>query len=131
MTLTRLTSALAAAGVTSSLLVACGGGGGSDPTPPVVVTPKTVSQVVSVVDGPIKGALVCLDKNANGACDADETQGTTAADGSVTLTVPEADAGKYAVLAEVGTDAVDKVNGPVTKLSRCGLRPTRPASSAR
>ena len=114
MTLTRLTSALAAAGVTSSLLVACGGGGGSDPTPPVVVTPKTVSQVVSVVDGPIKGALVCLDKNANGACDADETQGATAADGSVTLTVPEADAGKYAVLAVVGTDAVDAVNGPVT-----------------
>ena len=105
MKLTRLTSALAAAGVTSTLLVACGGGGGS--TAPVVVTPKTVSQVVSVIDGPIQGAMVCLDKNANGACDADETQGTTAADGSVTLTVPEADVGKYAVLAEVGDKAVD------------------------
>ena len=114
MKLTRLTSVLAAAGVTSTLLVACGGGSSSDPTPPVVVGPKTVNQVVSVVDGPIKGALVCLDKNANGVCDADETQGTTVADGSVTLAVPEADVGKYAVLAAVGLDAVDAVNGPVT-----------------
>ncbi len=114
MTLTRLTSALAAAGVTSTLLVACGGGGNSDPTPPVVVAPKTVNQVVSVVDGPIRGAMVCLDKNTNGACDADETPLPTAADGSVTLTLLEADVGKYAVLAVVGLDAVDTVNGPVT-----------------
>jgi trimeric autotransporter adhesin len=115
MKLTRLTYALATAGFTSGLLIACGGGGGDAAvTPPVVVEPATVTQSVSVVDGPITGALVCLDKNANGACDVGETQGTTGADGSVVLKVPEADVGKYGVLAVVGTDATDLVNGKVT-----------------
>ena len=97
----------------AALLSACGGSSDSTEAP-VPMPPTTVSQAVMVVDGPIKGALVCLDKNNNGACEADETQGSTADDGSVTLQVPSADAGKYPVLALVGTDAVDKVNGPVT-----------------
>ncbi|MGS0758199.1 hypothetical protein ACVBEH_27995, partial [Roseateles sp. GG27B] len=69
---------------------------------------------ISVIDGAIKGALVCLDANGNGACDAGETQGSTVADGTVTLTMAAADAGKYNVLALVGTDAVDADHGPVT-----------------
>ena len=99
----------------SALLLTACGGGSSDNTvvdPPVVV-PTTVDQTVTVVDGLIKGALVCLDKNANGACDADETQGTTVADGTVKLTLPSADANKYTVLAIVPADAVDAVNGVV------------------
>ena len=97
----------------AALLSACGGSSSDSTDVPVVLPPTTVSQVVMVVDGPIKGALVCLDKNDNGACDADETQGNTVADGSVTLQVPSADAGKYPVLALVGPDAVDAANGPV------------------
>jgi hypothetical protein len=96
----------------AALLSACGGSSDS-PDEAVPLPPTTVSQAVMVVDGPIKGALVCLDKNNNGACEADETQGNTDADGSVTLQVPTADAGKYPVLALVGTDAVDAANGPV------------------
>ena len=97
----------------AALLTACGGGSNSDPAAPPA-TPQTVAQTISVIDGAIKGALVCLDANNNGACDAGETQGSTIADGSVTLNVPAADAGKYPVLALVGTDAVDADNGPVT-----------------
>ena len=97
----------------AALLSACGGSADS-PVEAVPLPPTTVSQVVMVVDGPIKGALVCLDKNDNGVCETDETQDRTADDGSVTLQVPSADDRKYPVLALVGTDAVDKVNGQVT-----------------
>lgn len=113
-----------------ALLTACGGGSG-DSSPAVVPAspppPATVSQAVSVIDGAIKGAVVCLDKNGNGLCDADETQGVTAADGSVTLTIPAADAGKYPVLALVGTDAVDAVNGPVTTAFSLSAPADKPA----
>jgi trimeric autotransporter adhesin len=114
MKLTRLTYALATAGFTSTLLIACGGGGGSDTvvTPPVE-QPTTSAQSVTVA-GLGAGALVCLDANANGACEAGETQGTTAADGTVTLAVPLADVGKYSVLVEVSGAAVGTAYSMVT-----------------
>lgn len=96
-------------------LSACGGGSSDNTvTPPVVVQPTTTSVDATVIDGAIKNALVCIDKNGNGQCDAGETQGTTDAAGKVTLTVPNADVGKYPILAVVGTNAVDADNGPVT-----------------
>lgn len=94
----------------ATLLTACGGGGLSSEAP---LAPETVAQTLRVTDGPIEGALVCLDANRNGVCDIGETQGSSLADGSVTLNVPVADVGKYPVLALVGTDAVDADNGPV------------------
>ena len=119
----KLTAALYCAGLLvatvgcATLLTAClGGGGDATPDSPPDSTPAVaadVQQTVKVIDGAIEGAIVCLDKNRNGACDAGETQGTTAADGSVTLTLPAADAGKYPVLALVGTDARDAVHGKV------------------
>ncbi len=93
-------------------LSACGGGS-SDNTP-VVVQPTTTNVDATVIDGAIKNAVVCIDKNANGQCDAGETQGTTDAAGKVTLAVPNADVGKYPILAVVGTNAIDADNGPVT-----------------
>jgi trimeric autotransporter adhesin len=117
MKLTRLTYALAAAGFTSTLLIACGGGGGdATVTPPVVVdppAPTTSAQAVTVA-GLGAGALVCLDKNANGTCEAGETQGTTGAEGTVTLAVPLADVGKYSVLVEVSGAAVGTAYSMVT-----------------
>ena len=106
------------AGFTASLatLVACGGGGSDDATPVVPPTPEptTTSVKVTVIDGAIKNALVCLDKNRNGLCDEGEPQGRTAEDGTVSLEVPKEDAGQYPVVASVGTDAVDADHGPVT-----------------
>ncbi len=96
-------------------LSACGGGSSDNTvTPPVVVQPTTTNIDSTVIDGAIKNALVCIDKNGNGQCDASETQGTTDAAGKVTLAVPNADVGKYPILAVVGTNAVDADNGPVT-----------------
>ncbi len=95
----------------AALLSACGGGGDSASDDPPV--PRFVNQAVRVVDGPIKSALVCLDANRNGACDAGESSGTTDADGNVTLSVPGDDAGKHPVLALVGTDAFDADSGAV------------------
>ena len=105
---------LALSGAALLTLAACGGGGDSAPEPVVPTPAPTTNVPVKVIDGAIKNALVCLDKNANNTCDADEPQGRTDASGSVTLTVLEADAGKYRVIAVVGTDAVDADSGPVT-----------------
>lgn len=115
----KLTAALYGAGLLvatvgcATLLTACLGGGGDaspDATPAVALE---VEQTVKVIDGAIQGAVVCLDKNGSGTCDLGEPGGTTGADGSVKFKVPTADAGKYPVLALVGTDAVDLVNGGV------------------
>ena len=100
------TIALTIAGA-SALLTGCGGGGG---TPVATSTPLSAT----VIDGAIMNAVVCLDKNANGACDAGEPQGTTDAAGKVTFDVANDDFGKFPILAIVGTDAVDADTGPVS-----------------
>ncbi|RYY92915.1 MAG: hypothetical protein EOO24_27935, partial [Comamonadaceae bacterium] len=93
------------------LMSACGGGGDGDgaAAPP----PGAIRVAVKVIDGPIGNALVCLDRNQNDACDGDEPSGRTSTDGQVTLEVPSADAGKFPVVAVVGTDAVDAEHGKV------------------
>ena len=99
---------------TTGLLVTAGCGGGGDGDTTVTIPPVVTTNVSStVVDGAIKGALVCLDKNSNGKCEADEVQGRTDVAGNVTLAVPNADLGKFPIIALVGTDAVDADHGPV------------------
>src|SRR5437899_10089905 len=89
-------------------LAACGGGGGGGSS-----APTTTNVTTTVVDGALKNVTVCLDKNGNGKCDADEVHGKTDANGNVTLAVPNADVGKYPILAVVGTDAIDADTGAV------------------
>ena len=101
-------------GASALALAACGGGGGDSTTTPVTPVATTTNVSTTVIDGAIRNALVCLDKNANGLCDTGEVQGRTDASGNVTLAVPNADVGKYPIIAVVGTDAVDADNGPVT-----------------
>lgn len=103
---------LASSGLASAMLAGCGGDGGD--TAAVTPAAETVSIQSTVVDGAIGNALVCLDLNTNGACDSSEPSARTDADGNSTLVVNKADAGKYPIVAIVGTDAVDKDNGPVT-----------------
>lgn len=95
-------------------LTACGGGSSSSGGDAAAPGSATTNVSTSVIDGAIKNALVCLDKNGNGACDSDEVQGRTDANGNVTLAVPNADVGKYAIVAMVGTDATDADTGAVT-----------------
>ena len=123
---TRKSGLALAVAASVALMVACGGGGGGGTTAGGGGsidtggggggggTPSTTAVAVTVIDGAIRNATVCLDKNLNGACDTGEPSATTDAAGAATLQVDAADAGKYPVLAVVGTDAVDADNGPVT-----------------
>ena len=89
-------------------LAACGGGGGGGGS-------ATVDVPITVVDGPIKNAKVCLDKNDNGICDSGEPVGMTDAVGRVTLKVDPTDVGKYVVLSIIEAGVAEDVdNGPVT-----------------
>ena len=92
-------------------LYGCGGGGGSGTTTAAATT--TVDVPITVIDGPIQNAQVCLDINDNGVCDGSEPTGKTDADGKVNLKVNSTDVGKYAVIAVVGTDAIDVDTGAV------------------
>ena len=116
-------------------LAACGGGGdvaapvagapppapvpapapAPTPTPAPPPAPTATNVSTTVIDGAIQNALVCIDKNSNGKCDSAEVQGKTDASGNVTLAVPNADVGKYPIIAVVGTDAVDAEHGAVTQ----------------
>ena len=102
---------LALAGAALLTLAGCGGSPGGTAAAPEVTTQDVVTRVV---DGPISNALVCLDKNGNGVCDTGEPSGRTDASGNLTLKVDKADVGKFALVTEVGTDAVDADSGPVT-----------------
>lgn len=104
--LQRLTLGIASAGLLA--IYGCGGGGGSSPA---VATTSSVP--VTVVDGAIQNATVCLDKNNNGACDTGEPFAKTDAAGKVNLTIDAADVGKHPVIAIVGTDAIDADTGAV------------------
>ncbi len=122
----KLTLAFTSAGLLT--IYGCGGGGGS--TPPANPSPiATTSNIgITVIDGPIQNATVCLDKNANGVCDAGEPMGKTDATGKTTLTVDNADVGKFAVLAVVGTDAID-TDRPTTPITTA-FTMTAPADKA-
>ena len=99
--------------VSAALLVlyGCGGGGGSGTTTATATT--TVDVPITVIDGPIQNAQVCLDINDNGVCDGSEPTDKTDANGTVNLKVNSTDVGKYTVIAVVGTDAIDVDTGAV------------------
>jgi hypothetical protein len=112
-----LASSAALAIAVAAALSACGGGNGGSSSDSSVPTPAPMPKATvstKVIDGPIQGAIVCLDKNSNGLCDPSEPQAMTDALGSVSFEVEAADVGKYPLVAYVGTDAVDTVIGKVT-----------------
>ena len=105
----HFTLGLVAAAVVT--LTACGGGGGgsTSPSAPVGTTPVTPT----VLDGLIQNALVCVDSNNDGVCQATEIQGRTDVNGKVTLNIPTADLASAKLVAMIGTDATDADTGPV------------------
>ena len=86
----------------SLFLSACSSGSGD-----------SVSLSGKIIDGYIKGAIVCLDENNNGACDNGEPSTTSAEDGSYSLNYSGSIAGKH-ILAIVPIGAMDSDLGPVT-----------------
>lgn len=103
---------LALAGAAMLTLAACGGDGDSPVAPGGASGTASLSGVVA--DGLISGAIVCYDLNDNNRCDSDEpTSSATGIDGGYLLSVPEAEAGKHAVIAMVPATAVDQDNPSV------------------
>ena len=101
-------------GICLAALVACGGGSSSSTSDKDTKDVAATTDVaVTVIDGPIQNAKVCLDTNNDGVCGTGEPTGSTDASGKVTLKVNTQDAGKYPVIAEVGTDAIDADTGKV------------------
>lgn len=103
--------------ISAAVLVACGGGASEDPATDPLASSR-VDLAVSVVDGPIQNAQVCLDRNDDGGCDEGEPQGRTDGSGQVVLAIDAVDRGKYPVLALIGTDAIDKDSGAVATAYR-------------
>lgn len=69
-------------------LAACGGGSGDEaqPDPPPAPPPPVTLSGNVAVNGLVQGAVVCLDINANNACDAGEpASAATGSDGAYTL----------------------------------------------
>lgn len=78
-----------------STLTACGGGSDAPVAPPPLQLTGTV-----VGNGPIRNAVVCVDLNANAACDAGEpVSAKTGADGAYTITVDTTKVTEAQVLA--------------------------------
>jgi hypothetical protein len=92
-------------------LAACGGGGGSSSSSSTPVGPSTLSG--KVIDGYIRGALVCLDVNSNNKCDPDEPSAISGAGGAYTLPSYPGSITGLRVIAEVGATAVDEDTGPI------------------
>ncbi|MEW6253780.1 MAG: hypothetical protein AB1716_24300, partial [Planctomycetota bacterium] len=100
-------SALASATALCCLLAACGGGSDDaavDPAnPPAPVPPATPTLTLTgrvTVNGPVRNVAVCLDLNANAACDAGEpVSAATGDDGVYTVTVDTAKVGADQVAA--------------------------------
>lgn len=130
----------ATAAAAALALTACGGGGGDDPATPVTPTPATVTLSGEVtVNGTLKNVVVCLDRNANAACDAGEpVSAPTAADGKYTLTYDPAvvtDAATARLIAPVragdpsaASTAIDSTH-PTVAVAAADYVLSRPAGS--
>ncbi|MGA9047049.1 DUF2202 domain-containing protein [Sulfuricurvum sp.] len=80
-----------------------GCGGGDDSTASTATTPL----IGMVADGYLVGAKVCLDKNKNDVCDADEPFALTNEKGLYTFNVSSTDAQNFPVIVEAGADTID------------------------
>ncbi|WP_426306034.1 hypothetical protein ACN9MJ_01715 [Acidovorax facilis] len=106
---------LAFGSVLALTLTACGGGGSSSDSPPPSDTNVTLSGTV-VGDQAIRNAVVCLDLNSNGACDAGEpASARTGADGAYAVTydttqVSAAQAAAASLLAPMVPGATSDTN---------------------
>jgi pimeloyl-ACP methyl ester carboxylesterase len=85
--------------VTLALLTACGGGNG--------VSQDNATISGAVIDGYIEGATVCLDSNANGACDTGEPSAKTDSDGKFKLEVGSASTTGLNLVVDIPKTAKD------------------------
>lgn len=127
-------AALAIGAALIATLAGCGGGGGEDAAPPnpppAEPTLVTLSGLVTVDQG-IQNAVVCLDLNANSACDAGEpVSAKTGASGAYSLRydptkIPAAQVAAASLIAPM---VPGLASDPATTLD--AARPGQPATSA-
>jgi len=121
-------------------LYACGGSGGGDDSSgagagPVAPPAITLAGAV-VIDQTVRNAAVCVDLNANAACDtAEPSAAATGADGKYSLTYQPADAAAATafnnapVIARVTPDSVDAAE-PGSQATATALQLSAPAGKA-
>ncbi|MBS0454132.1 MAG: hypothetical protein JSS14_22745 [Proteobacteria bacterium] len=113
----------ALAGAALLALAACGGGssdsGGAGAGPggsPDAGTPAADNRpTTKVIDGPISGAIVFLDRNDNGLLDDGEPSAVTDAAGIAHWSIGVDELGSAPLVARIGTDATDADHGSVTR----------------
>ncbi|MCK9373961.1 MAG: DUF2202 domain-containing protein [Sulfuricurvum sp.] len=87
------------------VFLGCGGGGDSVTAGTTAATTTTLSGTVA--DGYLVGAKVCLDKNRNDLCDADEPFVLTDATGRYTFILPDKDATILPIVVEADENTTD------------------------
>jgi hypothetical protein len=112
MKVNRIVAAASSAALLGAL-AACGGGGSGTGAPAQSSNPPpsgglTAANSVSgkAIDGYLVGATVCIDENANGACDTGEPTTVTDANGNYTLAADSTATGKK-LLVTVGPSTRD------------------------
>jgi hypothetical protein len=109
----------------TAILAACGGGGSDLSTDQ---TTKTTSLSGAVMDGYLTGASVCLDLNANLACDSGEPTTTSGTNGQYTLAVPVGtDTSNLHVIAIVDSKTIDADTGKAPEKSYTLMAPATAA----
>lgn len=91
------------------LLTSCGGGGGGSGGS-AVVPGEQETLAGKVIDGDVSGAVVCLDANANGHCEAWESQAVSDASGAYRLSIPSGATGP--LLAEINAGVARDSDSP-------------------
>jgi hypothetical protein len=106
----NLSLTVLAAGI-ASMLAGCGGGSDSNVNLTGVVTASALKPGSATdptfLAGYYQGAMVCVDANNNGKCDAGENPVATDAKGNFSLSVPS----QAAILVDIGTNATNTANG--------------------
>jgi hypothetical protein len=93
-------------------ILSCGGGGGVSSSTSGGIGGSSSTIKGKAIDDPLKGAKVCLDKNNNGKCDADEPSAITNGEGYFTLSVNNpSDKDKYPVVVEVNSNTEGNTAG--------------------
>ena len=109
----------------ASLVAGCNGGTSGAATSTAPMTGVVSSSAYTsgsatdptIVAGYYQGALVCVDANSNGKCDASENPVTTDSKGAFTLANP----GLLPIIADIGTSAINTANNTAVS-SRLVLR---------
>jgi hypothetical protein len=103
----KITKKIASFSLALSTLLWFSGCDSSDTTTPAVTPVATTTLTGVVADGYLVGAKVCLDKNYNDMCDADEPFVLTDSTGRYTFTLPDMAATQLPIIVEADENTID------------------------